>query len=303
MRKISSYLPAPAFAVIAAALALMLVVPSALGQTRTFDTRRDRPQDVVTVGDISDDGLPYICDDEDDDETVDVILDCEITRIYVNDNGAVPTVTFYGTFCDFPTVFVGREDGTFVEVMVLNSDSNFITADLSTVLDVDGTYKLQVVCPCETCMAQTTIGDVGATGPQGPPGPTGPPGPDGAPGMDGPQGPAGPTGPKGVKGPKGPKGPTGPDGADGAAGPAGPAGPTGPTGPPGPPAGACDNVVGGPPSDCCVDNGTPGCTHPECEACICAFDSFCCNTSWDSICADEAITDCSVPCLYCCDAP
>jgi len=40
--------------------------------------------------------------------------------------------------------------------------------------------------------------------------------------------------------------------------------------------------------DCLIANGTPGCQNGECEAAVCAIDSFCCDVFWDSICAAEA---------------
>jgi len=33
-----------------------------------------------------------------------------------------------------------------------------------------------------------------------------------------------------------------------------------------------------------------------CEACVCAFDSWCCDTEWDSICVNEAVTQCDAEC-------
>jgi hypothetical protein len=48
------------------------------------------------------------------------------------------------------------------------------------------------------------------------------------------------------------------------------------------------------PSNCCVANGGLGCDNPECEATVCATDPFCCDTEWDSICADEAIALCGL---------
>ncbi len=51
---------------------------------------------------------------------------------------------------------------------------------------------------------------------------------------------------------------------------------------------------GGGGSDCCFNNGTPGCDDPTCEALICGADSFCCNVSWDQICADAAVAQCAV---------
>ncbi len=51
-----------------------------------------------------------------------------------------------------------------------------------------------------------------------------------------------------------------------------------------------DNTMcaAGPGSNCCVPNGGLGCDDPECEAIVCGVDPFCCDTAWDSICADEA---------------
>ena len=46
--------------------------------------------------------------------------------------------------------------------------------------------------------------------------------------------------------------------------------------------------------DCCASNGTPGCSDGSCEAAVCVVDSFCCDTAWDSICATEAASICSV---------
>jgi len=48
--------------------------------------------------------------------------------------------------------------------------------------------------------------------------------------------------------------------------------------------------------DCCVDggNGTPGCDDEACCEEICALDPFCCDTSWDGICADEAQDFCDI---------
>ena len=48
--------------------------------------------------------------------------------------------------------------------------------------------------------------------------------------------------------------------------------------------------------DCCLDggNGSPGCDDAACEAQICAADPFCCNTSWDGLCAGAAQAECEV---------
>ncbi len=47
-------------------------------------------------------------------------------------------------------------------------------------------------------------------------------------------------------------------------------------------------------SDCCIANGTPGCDDATCQALICGQDPFCCDTAWDSICADAAVAQCAV---------
>ena len=39
--------------------------------------------------------------------------------------------------------------------------------------------------------------------------------------------------------------------------------------------------------DCCQANGTPGCSDPAIQSCVCADDAFCCDTEWDNICAEE----------------
>ncbi len=56
----------------------------------------------------------------------------------------------------------------------------------------------------------------------------------------------------------------------------------------------CGDCPAGGGSDCCVANGTPGCDDPECEAIVCAVDPFCCDVSWDGICAGEANDLCEV---------
>jgi hypothetical protein len=49
-------------------------------------------------------------------------------------------------------------------------------------------------------------------------------------------------------------------------------------------------------SDCCFANGTPGCDDAACEELVCQIDPFCCDTSWDSICASTAGDICSDIC-------
>lgn len=43
----------------------------------------------------------------------------------------------------------------------------------------------------------------------------------------------------------------------------------------------------------CFVTGAVGCTDTDCCATVCAIDSFCCNTSWDSVCVNEALDLCA----------
>mgnify|MGYP003573623367 FL=1 len=167
MRKFVSIVPAFAVVALALALAVMIGTPNAAAQIQTFYNDQDRPQDTITVGEPTDPGIDDLCDDEDDDENIDVILDCEVTRIFINLDGAVPTVTFFGTFCDFPNVYVGLEDGAFAQLLTLNATSGFVVADLTGFTD-PATYVFEVECPCETCTCKATVGVQGPTGPMCP---------------------------------------------------------------------------------------------------------------------------------------
>ena len=40
-------------------------------------------------------------------------------------------------------------------------------------------------------------------------------------------------------------------------------------------------------SDCCASKDTPSCEDADVAACVCAFDGFCCDSSWDSLCVSE----------------
>ena len=51
--------------------------------------------------------------------------------------------------------------------------------------------------------------------------------------------------------------------------------------------------------DCCAAHGTVGCANPGCQAAVCAIDSFCCNNSWDGICAGEAQDEVVESCPQC----
>ena len=50
--------------------------------------------------------------------------------------------------------------------------------------------------------------------------------------------------------------------------------------------------------DCCTANFTPGCDDEDCCMLVCDQDPFCCDVSWDQLCADQAIDFC-VPCFQC----
>jgi hypothetical protein len=54
--------------------------------------------------------------------------------------------------------------------------------------------------------------------------------------------------------------------------------------------GSCENPGNG---SCYSAHSTPYCNKPECCTNICTTDPFCCNTEWDSICANAAITNCA----------
>jgi hypothetical protein len=55
-------------------------------------------------------------------------------------------------------------------------------------------------------------------------------------------------------------------------------------------------------SDCCTPQGAamPLCNDPTVVACVCGQDPFCCDTSWDGICVNAAISACG---LEGCDTP
>lgn len=48
------------------------------------------------------------------------------------------------------------------------------------------------------------------------------------------------------------------------------------------------------PSDCCFQNGNPGCSDTTCEDTICSIDEFCCEDVWDETCVDQAEELCSI---------
>jgi len=48
-------------------------------------------------------------------------------------------------------------------------------------------------------------------------------------------------------------------------------------------------------TNCCEARTEPGCELPEVQSCVCASDSYCCSTAWDSTCA-AASTSCGAVC-------
>jgi hypothetical protein len=59
---------------------------------------------------------------------------------------------------------------------------------------------------------------------------------------------------------------------------------------------SCVVCGGGGAGDCCEEdgNGSPGCEDATCQQIVCTSDPFCCDTLWDSICAEAAADDCAV---------
>ncbi len=49
--------------------------------------------------------------------------------------------------------------------------------------------------------------------------------------------------------------------------------------------GGCGNPTAG---NCFQDNGTPGCNDLDCCKAVCLIDPFCCENTWDNVCAGEA---------------
>jgi hypothetical protein len=230
-------------------------------------------------------GTDEICDDVD--EVIDLVLTCDVTKVTTDLDAPIPTATFWGEFCEMPTVTAGQTDGTRENVDVIASGTGFITVDL-TGNDSAADVEFDITCPCDHCVVLVTIGAVGPTGPQGPQGKQGE---DGA---DGPAGPTGPTGPKGAKGSDGSNGAQGPQGKQGEPGATGPTGPTGPTGSKGNKGG--DDGGGETACDCCdkVSQGTPGCSScAPCEDTVCAVEPFCCVVVWDSLCDSLAGAMCT----------
>ena len=258
-----------------------------------------------------------------DDEAIDQVLTCTMTKVTLDLDVPLTSATFWGVYCDDPIVSVGRQDGTFEPVTVLTSGLNFITVDL-TGHDDPAAHLFVIECPCDVCTCKVDVGD---TGPAGPTGPTG---------ITGPTGPQGPTGPMGPSGPSGGKGGGGDPGSpcnccsggngkgcdcapcedtvctldsfccnitwdsicDGEAEtvcnccPGQDPGQCG-SGGAGGDGGGGDGGGGGPPCNCCAGGDGVGCDCSFCEATVCTADTFCCAVSWDAVCDFQALSLCN----------
>lgn len=51
---------------------------------------------------------------------------------------------------------------------------------------------------------------------------------------------------------------------------------------------SCEGDCGPCEGDCCESNGSAGCTTPSCQDLVCAQDDFCCDNTWDNLCAGAA---------------
>ena len=110
---------------------VMLGVPSAQAQLAGLSDGDTYTDDYT----LYEDGNDEICDEFNNDELGDLILDCELTRAVVDLDGVIPTITFFGEFCETPEVSVGQSDGTYAPVLVLSSGPNFVTVESVRSLD------------------------------------------------------------------------------------------------------------------------------------------------------------------------
>ena len=117
-------------------------------------------------------------------------LKCEIAKATLVD---ADSVILEGDFCADPDVSAGQAGGDFLPVTITGSGPNSIDLDLPSGIGPLETCVVRVVCPCDTCKIDLTLGS-GTPGPPGPPGATGPTGSKGA---------TGATGAKGATGTKG----------------------------------------------------------------------------------------------------
>lgn len=54
----------------------------------------------------------------------------------------------------------------------------------------------------------------------------------------------------------------------------------------------CTNCGAANAGSCYASNGSPGCNQEDCCSAICAVDPFCCNTTWDGLCAGQTSSLC-----------
>src|SRR5690606_37389326 len=47
---------------------------------------------------------------------------------------------------------------------------------------------------------------------------------------------------------------------------------------------------------CCFTSAKPGCSDTEVAECVCKFDEFCCESSWDQACVDQGSLHCGAGC-------
>ena len=99
--------------------------------------------------------LASTADDVCDDEAGDAVLNCFTTKVTTDLDAPVPTATFWGSFCDDPVISAGQTDGSLTPVVVLSSDTGFVTIDLTG--NADPADVLFVIgCPCDTCGTRVT---------------------------------------------------------------------------------------------------------------------------------------------------
>ncbi len=54
---------------------------------------------------------------------------------------------------------------------------------------------------------------------------------------------------------------------------------------------------GAPAQNCCSEHNSPGCQNTDISSCVCSFDKYCCNNSWDSYCVRGAELYCKADCV------
>ena len=53
---------------------------------------------------------------------------------------------------------------------------------------------------------------------------------------------------------------------------------------------------GAPGGNCCAPHASPSCQNMAISSCVCSFDSFCCDNSWDNYCVEGAVEYCKASC-------